>query len=287
MSVSRIPRRVDVGDLHTPRHLVDAGRRTSRAMAAVALVGAVASLLPHVGQLSRRALIVGAAYSATTSMPNHAAAADTPLAVPPSAILLRMVDTTARMEAEMTRAADDMELSLSQRIEAGRPPITREEMNYSINVLLQSSKLDTIPNAGEAADLLRGVNLIAGGGTREITRDEFLSMATQYSRARDVVEKTFYALPEEQQEEGRRVIRKMQAVLDTRKQALAEEQEKLRAARALIANENRQQQQSAEPRRQKTLAELEAAQAGFGKQPQPVMSLYANPGSKMNYDLYR
>ena len=47
------------------------------------------------------------------------------------------------------------------------------------------------------------------------------------------------------------------------------------AARAKIAEENGQQQQAAEPRRKKTLAELEAAQASSGKQPQPVMSLYA------------
>mgnify|MGYP001318135676 CR=1 FL=1 len=65
-----------------------------------------------------------------------------------------------------------------------------------------------------------------------------------------------------------------QAVLDARKQALEEEKEKLRAIRASIADDN-DQQQAAEPRRQKTLAELEAAQASFGKQSQPVMSLYA------------
>ena len=177
----------------------------------------------------------------------------------------------------MKRAADDLEkLTLQQRNEAGRPPISREEMNYSVNLLLQSSQLATIPNAGEAADTLRGVKVIAGGSTREITRDEFMTMANQYSRAGDELEKIFNALPAAQQEEGRQVVRKMQAVLDERKQALAEEQEKLRVARATIAVENgRQQQQAEEPRRKKTLAELEAAQAGFIKQQQPVMSLYA------------
>ena len=147
-------------------------------------------------------------------------------------------------------------------------------MNYSINVLLQSSQLATIPNAGEAADTLRGVKTIAGGSKREITGDEFMMMANQYARARDELEKAFFALPEDQQEEGRRVVRKMQAVLAARKQALAEEQEKLRVARASIADEL-QQEQAAEPRRTKSLAELEAAQAGFAKQSQPVMSLYA------------
>ena len=68
----------------------------------------------------------------------------------------------------------------------------------------------------------------------------------------------------------------MQAVLDARKQALEEEKEKLRAVRASIAAEGREgPQQAVEPRRKKTLAELEAAQASSGKQPQPVLSLYA------------
>ena len=211
-----------------------------------------------------------------------------------------MVDTTTRMEQEMKLAAEDLEkLTLQERMLAGRAPISREEMSYSVNVLLQSSQLDTMPNAGEAAAVLRGVKTIAGTSTKELTSGEFLIMANQCTasrfepatycslppaadahpynrgaadaRARDELQKVFSALPEEEQEEGRRIIRKMQAVLDARKRALAEEQEKLRAARASIAAESGLQQQ--EPRRKKTLAELEAAQASVGTQ-QPVMSLY-------------
>ena len=117
---------------------------------------------------------------------------------------------------------------------------------------------------------MRGVKIIAGVDKSEITRDEFVSMAKQYARARDEIDKAFNALSEDQQEEGRRVIRKMQAVLDERKekQALAQEKEKLRVARARIADEQ-DQQPAAEPRRKKTLAELEAAQASlFGTPPQ-------------------
>ena len=131
-------------------------------MAAVALFGAFASFVPT---LSRRAVLSAAALS--VSLPNHARAADNPplLPVPPSAILLRMVDTTTRMEAEMKRAAAGTDLG---------PPISREEMNYSINVLLQSTQLATFPNAGEAADTLRGVKTIAGGSKRELSGDEFV-----------------------------------------------------------------------------------------------------------------
>jgi len=232
-------------------------------MPTVALAAAFASLVPHGWQLSRRAAVSGAVLS--VGWPHHAAAADTPPSVPASAILLRLVDTTAKMETTMQRAADDLEVG---------PPITREENSYSVNVLLQSSRLDTIPNAGEAADTLRGVKAITGTATSEITRDEFVSLARQYALARDELEKTFAALSEDQQEEARRVVRKMQAALDERKQALAEEKEKLRVARARLAEED--QQRAAEPRRKKTLAELEAAQASmFDGQPQAVRSLYA------------
>ena len=223
----------------------------------VAFAAALASLLPHTWQLSRRAALSGALLS--LRLPNHAAAADE-LTVPASAILLRMCDTTARMEATMNRAADGLE--------AG-PPITREEISYSVNVLLQTSRLDTMPDASEAADTLRGVKIIAGVDKSEITRDEFVSMAKQYARARDEIDKAFNALSEDQQEEGRRVIRKMQAVLDERKPALAAEKEKLRVARARIADEQDQQPAAEPARRKKTLAELEAAQASlFGTPPQ-------------------
>lgn len=225
----------------------------------VTFAAAFASLLPHVWQLSRRAAISGALLS--VRLPNHAAAADEK-PVPASAILLRMCDTTARMEATMNRAADGLEVG---------PPITREEISYSVNVLLQTSRLDTMPDASEAADTLRGVKIIAGVDKSEITRDEFVSMAKQYARARDEIDKAFNALSEDQQEEGRRVIRKMQAVLDERKekQALAQEKEKLRVARARIADEQDQQPAAEPARRKKTLAELEAAQASlFGTPPQ-------------------
>ena len=161
----------------------------------------------------------------------------------------------------MNRAADGLEVG---------PPITREEISYSVNVLLQTSRLDTMPDASEAADTLRGVKIIAGVGKSEITRDEFVGMAKQYARARDEIDKTFNALSEDQQEEGRRINRKMQVVLDERKgkQALAQEKEKLRVARARIADEQ-DQQPAAEPRRKKTLAELEAAQASLFGTPPP------------------
>ena len=71
-------------------------------------------------------------------------------------------------------------------------------------------------------------------------------------------------------------LRNAHAELQVYRTAVAQEQEALRLARAKIVEEDTARAANAEPRRQKTLKELEAAEAsGFGKQPMPVMSLYA------------
>lgn len=181
------------------------------------------------------------------------------------------------------RSAEDVStMTLKQRAEAGRPPISRSEMSQTVEIMLQASQLSTLPNGGEAAESLRGVKLIASVGQGELTKEEYLAMAKQYTRTNSELKKLFDALSPEQQEEGRAVVRKMQAVADVRRAKLAEEEEKLRVARQRIADENAAQQsqqpavaEAPTPRRKKTLAELEAAQASFGKQQQPVMSLYA------------
>ena len=176
----------------------------------------------------------------------------------------------------MLRSAEDVDtLTLQQRIDAGRPPIGRAELRQSVEIMLQASKLASLPGGGEAASTLRGVGTVAAVGQGDISKDEYIAMAKQYSRARDELRKVFDALPAAEQEEGRAVVRQMQAVADARKRAIAEEKEALRLARAKIA-EDSSKAPPAEPRRKKTLAELEAAQAStFGKQPAPVMSLYA------------
>lgn len=238
----------------------------------------VAALVPQQApppHLSRRALLgVGAALG-LSGVPHRAAAANDPQAAPPSAIILRLADSTATMEGMMMRSAEDVEqLTVQQRIDAGRPPIGRVEMRQSVEVMLQASKLASLPGGGDAASTLRGVGTIAAVGQGELSREEYVSMAKQYQRTRDELKKVFDALPAAEQEEGQQIVRQMRAAADARKRAAEDEQEALRQTRAKIAAEA---PAAAEvPRRKKTLAELEAAQSAssFGKQ-QPVMSLYA------------
>lgn len=210
---------------------------------------------------------MGVGAAVTANVPGIALAADL---APPAAIILRMADSTSAMEAMMVKSAEDVEkLTRKERVEAGRPPISRADMAKTIDVMLQASRLATLDNAGDAAATLRGIKTIANVGEGELSSDEFMAMAKQYSRARDELKKVFDALPLNEQAEGRAVMKSVQ-----------EEREKLKLARARIAEENSQQLRAESgsdepPRKKKTLAELEAAQAAFGKNSQPVMSLYA------------
>jgi len=238
----------------------------------------VAALLPH-QPLSRRAMLGAAAATIPISLPWRAAAAEQPLPLPQSAIVLQVAENTAAMQGMMVQSAKDAEtLTVQQRIEAGRRPINRGEIAASIDVIIKNSKISALPNGGDAADMLRGVKIIAAVGQGELSGDEYKAMARQYERARDELKKVFDALPADQQAEGKAIVGKLQAADDARVREFEEEEERVRAVRARIAEENSKQPVAGEPRRKKTLAELEAAQAAsFGKQQQqqPVVSLYA------------
>lgn len=221
-------------------------------------------------------LQAGAAF-ALSGLPIDAAVAaeQKPLPLsqqPQSAIILQVAENTAAMQGIMIQSAKDMEqLTLEQRVDVGRPPISRGEMKASIDVILKNSKLATFPNADDAADTLRGVKLIAGAGQGDLTIDEFRSMAKQYQRARDELRKVFEALPEDQQATGKAMVREMRAADEKRVREFEEEQELVRVARAKIAEENSpratQGGEGAAPPRKKTLAELEASQKqAFGRQ---------------------
>ena len=249
----------------------------------IASLAALVTLLPP-QPLSRRALIGHSAAAAVSlsTLPGHAVAAEQPLPLPPSAIVLEIAENTNDMRNMMLQSAKDAEsMTPFQRSEAGRRPISRNEIAFSVDAILKNSKLATLPNGGEAADTLRGVKVIAAVGQGELTSDEYTAIAKQYKRANEELKVVFDGLPAEDQEKGREIARKRRAEVAARVKAFEEEQEKVRAARARIAEENSKQAtegQGAEPpRRTKTLAELEAANrnSGFGKEQQPVLSLYA------------
>lgn len=235
----------------------------------------LSSVHPLQHQLSRRAVFAVGAVATPIVVPSRALAEEKPLTS--AAVILQVAENTAAMQQILMKSASDMdELTVQERSEKGRPPIGRSELKASVDLLLRNSKLATIPNAREAADTLRGVKAIADTGNGSLQRDELTAMAKQYARAGEELQKVFEAMPAEEQAEGKAITRELRAARNERVRAIREEEEKVRIARARIAEENANRQAAGqEPPRKKTLAELEAAQATFNKQQQPVLSLYA------------
>ena len=206
-------------------------------------------------------------------------------AQPPGVIVLQLAAKAAAMQEIMVQAAKDLdERTLEQRIKAGRPPLSRGELEASIDVMLSDSKLESLRLiVDDAADTLRGVKIIAEIEKGEMSRDELLLMAKQYSRARGELRKAFEGLPEKEQALANAFNRDLAAVdyaegFYGRARALSEEEEKVRLARARIAQENAQLLTNGPPEARKTLAELEEANAKFD---QPVVSLYAQPRQRL------
>lgn len=210
-----------------------------------------------------------------------AAAAEQPLPLPPAAVVLQVAETTATLEGMMRQSVKDMDdLTDQQRKDVGRwPPIGRAELKGSVDVLLRNSKLATLPKGDEAAGVLGGVKLIVGSGNSPLSKEEYLIVASQYSKARDACRAVFESFTAAQQAEAKEIVRKLQTETKERIRQNQEEEEKVRLLRAKIAEEKKAAEEAAgggvaEPPRKKTLKELEEANAkAFGKQA-PTMSLY-------------
>ena len=241
--------------------------------------------------MPRRA-VLGAAGAAVLSLaPDSAAARSTarlPFGYrppPPGVIVLQLSEASDAMQGIMTQAADDLDkLTLQRRVEAGRPPLSRGELDASIDVMLANITKESMRViVDEPADTLRGVKTIAAIGKGDISREECLLMAKQYSRARDELRKAFGGLPEDEQilatafNIGLQTASGYAEEFYARARVLDKEAAKVRLARARIAQENaRLPSTGTPPKRKKTLAELEAANGNVElDQPRSVVSLYA------------
>ena len=102
----------------------------------------------------------------------------------PGVIVLQLAENSAAMQGIMAQAAKDLdELTVQQRMKAGRPPLRRGELEASIDAMLSDIKLESMRViVDEPADTLRGVKTITSIGTGEMSREELLTMAKQYSR---------------------------------------------------------------------------------------------------------
>ena len=156
--------------------------------------------------------------------------------------------------------------------------IGRADMVKSIDVMIANSQLASIPGGSEAASTLRGVQVVAKAGTGSLSAAEYELMANQYAAAREDLRRAFQAMSAGAQAEGKAFVRGLRAKDEARMQEMNDEEERLRRVRAKIQAEaaaSAAAREAGPPRKKKTLAELEAEQSAFGKQKQPVLSLYA------------
>ena len=199
----------------------------------------------------------------------------------PAAMLVQMAEQTASMEGIMRQSAKEMEtMTLQQRDEAGATNqgpgvIGRGDMIKSVDVMITNSKLETLPNGEETAMTLRAIQFTAKLGKGPLERDEYLIMARQYAAAREEMRRGFESLTPEEQAEGKAFAREIRARDEARMKEMQQEEERVKLARARIAEENARRGATTELPRKKTLKELEELQqATFGKQPPPMISLY-------------
>ena len=232
---------------------------------------------------SRREFISLAFAGALVGSPQAAFSADTiklaGIEYTPAAMILQMAENTASMEGILRQSAKEAaELTERQRDERGATNmgpgvIGRADMMQSIDVMIKNSQLTTISGGSEAASTLMVVKVIANTGKGPLSADEYELMAKQYSVAREDLRRAFEAMAPDAQAKGKDIVRGLREKDAARMRQLSDEDEKLRRLRAKIAEDEAAAAQAAPPKK-KTLAELEAAQAGFNKK-QPVVSLYA------------
>lgn len=236
--------------------------------------------------MPRRAILGAAAGAMVSLTPDYAAArATVPLGYrppPPGVMVLQIAENADAMQGIMAQVASDLDaLSLQQRITAGRPPLSRGEFDANIDAMLAKSKKESLRLIVDTpTDTLRGVKTITAMGKGELSRDEYLVMAKQYSRARDELRAAFRGLPEDEQILATAFNIGLQTANDyteefyAQARALEDEAAKVRLARARIAQENARMPAAGEPpKRKKTLAELEAANLELDEQ--SVVALYA------------
>lgn len=132
----------------------------------------------------------------------------------PAAMMLQMAEQTASMEGMMKASATDVQLQKTrkERVEAGSQGtgpgvVTRENLTQSVGVMVRNSKIATI--APGAAITLQGIPeyLSKKPPNTDMTFDEYLTVAKKYEQARDDLKVAFETMSQEDQQEGRQIVR--------------------------------------------------------------------------------
>ena len=128
-----------------------------------------------------------------------------------AAMILQLAEQTSSMEGMMKVSAEEAStLSKFERIARGVKGeglgvIDRSGLTRSVDVLVENSKLATI--APSAALRLREIPRILASSKGDMTSDEYTAVAAEYARARDDLKGAFDALPEDEKEEGLKIVR--------------------------------------------------------------------------------
>lgn len=140
----------------------------------------------------------------------------------PAAMVLQIAEQTASMEGMMKASALEMKTKgKMQRLEAGSKGegpgvVGRNDLLQSTDVMIKNSKIAAIAPA--AAVTLKGVARIVNDGTGDMTKGDYLAVAKQYEAAREDLRRAFESMPQEEQAEGKDVVRRLRAKDEERMQ---------------------------------------------------------------------
>ena len=132
----------------------------------------------------------------------------------PAAMILQMAEQTASMEGMMKASASDVlaQKSRKERVEAGsqgKGPgvVARGDLTQSVGIMAKNSKIATI--APQAAITLQGIPeyLSDKSPSTDMSLEEYLTVSKKYEQAREELRVAFERMSEEDQLEGRQIVR--------------------------------------------------------------------------------
>mmetsp|Transcript_48082 Transcript_48082/g.57986 ORF Transcript_48082/g.57986 Transcript_48082/m.57986 type:complete len:250 (+) Transcript_48082:119-868(+) len=143
----------------------------------------------------------------------------------PAAMILQMAEQTASMEGVMKASASEMDASKTktQRIDAGSKGlgpgvIQRTDLTKSVDIMVKNSKLGTI--APNAAVTLTGIPRVLAASGGDMSKEEYLAVGRFYEAAREDLKRAFEGLSENEQTEGRSIVRRLRARDEERMQQM-------------------------------------------------------------------
>eukprot|EP00531_Pseudo-nitzschia_arenysensis_P004925 CAMPEP_0116150656 /NCGR_PEP_ID=MMETSP0329-20121206/19668_1 /TAXON_ID=697910 /ORGANISM="Pseudo-nitzschia arenysensis, Strain B593" /LENGTH=282 /DNA_ID=CAMNT_0003647193 /DNA_START=268 /DNA_END=1116 /DNA_ORIENTATION=+ len=131
-----------------------------------------------------------------------------------AAMILQMAEQTASMEGMMKASASEImaKKSRQERIEGGSKGtgpgvVTRGDLTQSVGIMVKNSKIATL--APQAAITLQGIPeyLSTKSPTTDMSFDEYLTVAKKYEQAREDLRVVFEKMSEQDQMEGKQIVR--------------------------------------------------------------------------------